>query len=141
MEVIKKLNSIWVAVKNEENPKKNIPPDNQCSSGIDNFLTLDEIKKVKKLVQGYVMPKEYDDGSLRFLASKVCNFYCINMNEFLSKRRQKYLVNARIDFIHMAKKETQRNYAEIARFLQKHHTTILHHVKKQPVNLDKIIDE
>lgn len=141
MEVIKKLNSIWVAVKNEENPKKNIPPDNQCSSGIDNFLTLDEIKKVKKLVQGYEMPKEYVSGSLRFLASKVCKFYCININEFMSPRRQRYLVNARRDFIHLAKKETRKNYNEIAKFLQRDHTTILHHVKKQPVNLDKIIDE
>jgi len=42
----------------------------------------------------------------------------------------------------MAKKRTQKNYSDIARFLNKDHTTILHHINKKPsLDVHKIIDE
>ena len=109
---------------------------------VEEQLTQVEIKKVKKLVENYNISRDYVIGSLHYLAQKVCNFYRIEINDFLSQRRHKYLIRARRDFIHMAKKRTQKNYSDIARFLNKDHTTILHHINKKPsLDVHKIIDE
>ena len=78
-------------------------------------------------------------GGLMEIALKVCMYYEITYEEFISPRRHKHLVDARTDFCHLAKETTRFGCNQIGRFMNRDHTSVLHHWKKQPVCLDDIM--
>mgnify|MGYP003131827272 FL=1 len=110
-------------------------------------LTQEEIKFVKlllskpailRLIMSY--PQSLIKGGLFDVAHKVCDFYDINLDDLLGKKRDKHLVLARRDFCHICIKNTNSTQAKIGRFLKRDHTTVLHHLKHDPINIDKILE-
>ena len=77
--------------------------------------------------------------SLRRIREKVCEYYEIQSSEFYNGRRDSNLVNARRDFCHLATKHTKHSRIVIGRAMGKDHTTVIHHLKKEPIYANKII--
>lgn len=77
-------------------------------------------------------------GGLLDWASAVCNFYCINLDNFLSNKRDRDLVYARRDFVHLVSKFTPHSSISIAKFMKRDHTTVIYHRKCKPIHADKI---
>ena len=113
------------------------------------YLTQDEIvilknfcavkKYLKDLKTQSHLNSTIRKGGLMEIALKVCMYYEITYEEFISPRRHKHLVDARTDFCHLAKETTMFGCNQIGRFINRDHTSVLHHWKKQPVCLDDII--
>jgi len=107
-------------------------------------LTNEEIIAVRKLLKNSWPLTENEEigfrsiGKMPIISKEVCLFYEIPLMHFLSPRREKHLVNARTDFCHLANKLTNLSLTVIGRFLKRDHTTVIHHLKKQPINADKI---
>lgn len=105
-----------------------------------------EIKLVKKLINKphlFHLLIDYPDalinGGLFDTANKVCKFYNISFDQLICKRRSRYLVKARIDFIHIVCKDSTNTYEKVGQFLKRDHTNIIHHLNKnKPFNIDKI---
>lgn len=79
--------------------------------------------------------------SLRHIREKVCAFYEIQASEFYNKRKDETLVRARRDFCHLAKKHTKHSNFVIGRAMGKDNSTVIHHLKKEPIYANKIIIE
>ena len=77
-------------------------------------------------------------GGLLDWASAVCNFYGINLDSFLSNKRDRDLVYARRDFVHLVSNNTPHTCYSIARFMKRDHTSVLYHRKCKPIHADKI---
>ena len=115
------------------------------------YLTQDEIVilknfcSAKRYLGKLKIPNPIDissslrKGGLMEIALKVCVYYEITYEEFISPRRHKHLVDARTDFCHLAKETTRFGCNQIGRFINRDHTSVLHHWKKQPVCLDDIM--
>ena len=77
-------------------------------------------------------------GGLLDWASAVCNFYGNNLDSFLSNKRDRDLVYARRDFVHLVSKYTAHTCNSIARFMKRDHTSVIYHRKCKPIHADKI---
>jgi len=110
--------------------------DGQLSSQFTPY----EIKKLKELVHTtyIVYPDALRKNGLMDLCIKVCKFYNISIDEFKSHRRNRNLVEARIDYCLIIKKQTTFSTPTVARFMNRHHTAVMYLQNKQPVNLEKI---
>ena len=110
--------------------------DGQLSSQFTPY----EIKKLKELVHTtyIVYPDALRKNGLMDLCIKVCKFYNISIDEFKSPRRNRNLVEARIDYCLIIKKQTTFSTPTVARFMNRHHTAVMYLQNKQPVNLEKI---
>ena len=110
--------------------------DGQLSSQFTPY----EIKKLKELVHTtyIVYPDALRKNGLMDLCIKVCKFYNISIDEFKSPRRNRNLVEARIDYCLIIKKQTTFTTTAVARFMNRHHTAVMYLQKKQPINLEKI---
>jgi len=110
--------------------------DGQLSSQFTPY----EIKKLKELVHTtyIVYPDALRKNGLMDLCIKVCKFYNISIDEFKSHRRNRNLVEARIDYCLIIKKQTTFSTPTVARFMNRHHTAVMYLQKKQPINLEKI---
>tara|TARA_R110002020_G_scaffold472927_1_gene701512 strand:+ start:145 stop:510 length:366 start_codon:yes stop_codon:yes gene_type:complete len=76
--------------------------------------------------------------SLQRIIAKVLEYYEISNVEFYSNRREKSLIDARRDFIHLAKKHTAHSNLVIGRCIGKDNATVCHHLNQQPRNADRI---
>ena len=83
-------------------------------------------------------PKATIKGGLFDSAYKVCKYYNITIEELVGKRRDRELVKARRDFCHLDFKNTNCTKEKIGQFLKRDHTSVIYHLGKEPVNLDKI---
>tara|TARA_R100001143_G_C3312183_1_gene110663 strand:+ start:296 stop:691 length:396 start_codon:yes stop_codon:yes gene_type:complete len=102
-------------------------------------FTQDEILSLKKLIHEVYPSFVRKDGLLK-LRLKVCSFYHIAVEEFLSRRRNKHLINARTDFCLLTQQlNTFPTSHMIGRYMNRNHATVLHHLKKEPVNLQYIL--
>lgn len=113
-----------------------VSEDGQLSSQFTPY----EIKKLKELVHTISYPNALRKNGLMDLCIKICKYYNITVDEFKSSKRDRYLVIARLDFCHLVKKNN--NYfatTSVGRFMNRDHTTVLYYLKKQPVNLEKIL--
>ena len=110
--------------------------DGQLSSQFTPY----EIKKLKELIHTtYIAyPDALRKNGLMDLCIKVCKFYNISIDEFKSHRRNRNLVEARIDYCLIIKKQTTFSTPTVARFMNRHHTAVMYLQNKQPVNLEKI---
>lgn len=69
----------------------------------------------------------------------VCKFYNISVEEFKSPKRDKHLFRARVDFTHIILNYVQRyNGNQIAKFMNRDHTTILHQKRQKPFAAETI---
>ena len=113
------------------------------------YLTQDEIVILKNLCTVRLYMKNLKipfpflnvarEGGLMDMALRVCVYYEITFDAFISPRRNKILVDARTDFCHFARKTTKYGCNQIGKFMNRDHTSVLHHWKKKPVCLDDII--
>ena len=113
------------------------------------YLTQDEIVilknfcTVKLYMKNLKMPFPFlnvaREGGLMDMALRVCVYYEITFDAFISPRRNKILVDARTDFCHFARETTRYGCNQIGKFMNRDHTSVLHHWKKKPVCLDDII--
>ena len=113
------------------------------------YLTQDEIVilknfcTVKLYMKNLKMPFPFlnvaREGGLMDMALRVCVYYEITFDAFISPRRNKILVDARTDFCHFARETTKYGCNQIGKFMNRDHTSVLHHWKKKPVCLDDII--
>ena len=71
----------------------------------------------------------------------VCNFYNIKEEHLLGNRRDKHFVQARRDYCHLAFKNTKFSTTIIGNKIKRDHSSVLHHLNKQPFNIDKISHE
>ena len=85
-----------------------------------------------------LFPRALIKGGLLDWCIVVCKYYQINLQEFNSQCRERHLIKARRDFCHLIRKNTDISQARIARFMDKHHTSVLYHLQKDPFNIDKI---
>ena len=76
-------------------------------------------------------------GGLLDWASAVCNFYGIELESFYSRKRDRDLVYARRDFVHLVTKHTPHTTA-IAKFMKKDHTSVIYHKRHKPIHMHKI---
>ena len=101
-------------------------------------FTKEEIRILKEFCAVRINPMPLKRDGLGIWCYRVCNYYEITIEEFLSKRRHKHLVSARRDFCHLVKKHTISTCGQIGRFLKKDHTLVLYHWKKPPVFMNQI---
>tara|TARA_R100001463_G_scaffold25735_8_gene60795 strand:+ start:2821 stop:3177 length:357 start_codon:yes stop_codon:yes gene_type:complete len=76
--------------------------------------------------------------SLQDIAQRVCDYYEIDKIDFFSNRRSTIYVQARRDYCHLADRHTRHSKYLIGLGLGKDHATVLHHLKKKPINADRI---
>ena len=105
------------------------------------YLTQDEIVilknfcAVKKYLKDLKTPSHLNstirEGGLMEIALKVCMYYEITYEEFISARRHRHLVDARTDFCHLVKETTRFGCGQIGRYMNRDHTSVLHHWKKK----------
>jgi len=86
-------------------------------------------------------PKAVVKNGLFDSAYKICEYYHITIEELVGKRRDRELVQARRDFCHLVSKNTNCTKEKIGQFLKRDHTSVIYHLGKEPINLDKINGE
>jgi chromosomal replication initiation ATPase DnaA len=79
--------------------------------------------------------------SLQKIVAKVLDYYEISNVEFYSNRRERSLIDARKDFIHLAKKHTAHSNLVIGRCIGKDNSTVCYHLSKKSHYADRIIIE
>jgi len=84
-----------------------------------------------------IFPRALIKGGLMDWCNKVCGFYHIDIHQFRSSKRDRLFIKARRDFIHLVIINTDYNMNDIARFMKRDHTSVIHHLGKQPFNITK----
>ncbi len=123
----------------KKNSNKIMQEERELNVNKKTFLTQSEIVRLKELIRdlNHIYPEALRKNGLMEWCNKVLAIYEISLDDFRSKRRWSNLVQARIDFCHVVKEKTEFNYNEIAKFMNRDHTSILHLVKnKQPKYLE-----
>ncbi len=77
--------------------------------------------------------------SLYSLLVDICNHYDIDEQQFYSKRREKFIVKARQEFVHHAYKIRKRSVTEIAKTMKKDYSTVSWYLKKPSPETDKLL--
>ena len=108
-------------------------------------LNDDEIKLLKLFINKPIImrmlvdyPRAIIKDGLFDQAYKVCKFYGIDLELLIGKKRDRYLVQARRDFCLLTKKNTKNSFGLL---LQRELTMVIHYLKDQPHNIDKINGE
>ncbi|ANS04609.1 hypothetical protein [uncultured Mediterranean phage] len=110
-------------------------------------FTREEVKILKRICENPIFKnfqplpsyEIHTPISLKHIREKVCEHYEIEIKELFNERRDKNLVSARRDFCHLATKHTEHSKVIIGRAMGKDHTTVIHHLGKKPIHIDKII--
>ncbi len=103
-------------------------------------FTEQEYIRLKELASmDHLYPRALVKGGLLDWCVNVCKFYGIGVIEFRSKKRDRILFKARVDFTHIILKYVEKyNQNEIARFMNRDHTTIIHQKKHKPFAAETI---
>lgn len=112
-----------------------------CMSEIE--FTEQEKRKLKELANmDIIYPVPVVGRGLLDWCIHVCKFYNISVEEFKSPKRDKHLFRARVDFTHIILNYVQRyNGSQIAKFMNRDHTTILHQKRQKPFAAETIFIE
>lgn len=96
--------------------------------------------RLKQLAQmDDLYPKALVKGGLLDWCVNVCKFYGISVCQFKSKKRNRELFKARVDFTYIILTYVEKyNQNEIARFMNRDHTTIIHQKKHKPFAAETI---
>ncbi len=68
------------------------------------------------------------DSDLKKICQDVAKAYEITVEEMKSKKRNRHLVMARSDFYKAVMENTDTTYFRMGKFLNQHHTTVMHSV-------------
>lgn len=99
-----------------------------------------EYKRLKELAaMDNLYPRALVKGGLLDWCISVCKFYGITVPEFRSKKRDRILFKARVDFTWIILNHVSKyNMNEIAKFMNRDHTTIIHQKKQKPFAAETI---
>tara|TARA_S200002703_G_scaffold65817_1_gene56908 strand:- start:434 stop:781 length:348 start_codon:yes stop_codon:yes gene_type:complete len=87
-------------------------------------------------------PQALVKGGLLDWCVNVCKFYGISVCDFKSKKRDRILFKARVDFTWIILNHVSKyNMNEIAKFMNRDHTTIIHQKKQKPFAAETIFIE
>jgi len=112
-------------------------------------FTKEEVKILKRICENPIfkesqpLPENVGKAPqpLHHLKKIICNFYNIKEEHLSGTRRDKHFVQARRDYCHLAFKKTKFSTKVIGDKIKRDHTSVLHHLNKQPFNIDKILNE
>ena len=112
-------------------------------------FTKEEVKILKRICENPIFKESqplpplstYKIKPLKEIIKRVCAYYDIEEKDFLSRRRNQPLIEARRDYCHIAFKRTKKHLSVIGQAINKDHTVILYHLNKKPFNIDKILHE
>jgi len=112
-------------------------------------FTKEEVRILKRICENPIfkesLPLSKNIGKvpqrLHHLKKIVCNFYNITEENLLGTRRDKHFVQARRDYCHLAFKNTKFSTTIIGEKIKRDSSSVLHHLNKEPFNLDKIYNE
>jgi chromosomal replication initiation ATPase DnaA len=112
-------------------------------------FTKEEVRILKRICENPVfkeskpLPKNVGKTPqpLDHLKKIVCNFYNIKEEDLSGIRRDFHFVQARRDYCHLAFKKTKFSTTVIGNKIKRDHSSVLHHINKQPFNIDKIYNE
>jgi hypothetical protein len=103
------------------------------------FTDQEKIRLKQLASMDHLYPRALVKGGLLDWCVIVCKFYGISVIEFRSKKRDRILFKARVDFTHIILKYVEKyNQSEIARFMNRDHTTIIHQKKQEPFAAETI---
>lgn len=103
------------------------------------FTDQEKIRLKQLASMDHLYPRALVKGGLLDWCVIVCKFYGISVIEFRSKKRDRILFKARVDFTYIILKYVQKyNMNEIARFMNRDHTTIIHQKKQKPFYAETI---
>tara|TARA_R100000781_G_scaffold7071_1_gene6942 strand:+ start:641 stop:1000 length:360 start_codon:yes stop_codon:yes gene_type:complete len=103
------------------------------------FTDQEKIRLKELAAMDNLYPRALVKGGLLDWCVSVCKFYEITVPEFRSKKRDRILFKARVDFTHIILKHSLKyNQNEIAKFMNRHHTTIIHQKKEDPFAAETI---
>lgn len=92
-----------------------------------NEFNIHDRERVMEIVSG----KEFRDYmSLDDIAAFVCDQHLITIGELKSKKRQRELVEARVDFSRISNLEYGYSLTTIGRYMNRDHTTIIHYLTR-----------
>ena len=108
-----------------------------CVSDLE--FTDQEKIRLKELTAMDFYPRALVKGGLLDWCVSVCKFYGISVVEFRSSKRDRILFKARVDFTWIILNHVQKyNMNEIAKFMNRDHTTIIHQKKQKPFAAETI---
>lgn len=103
------------------------------------FTDQEKIRLKQLASMDHLYPRALVKGGLLDWCVIVCKFYGISVIEFRSKKRDRILFKARVDFTYIILKYAEKyNMNEIARFMNRDHTTIIHQKKHKPFAAETI---
>ena len=111
-------------------------------------FTNEEVKILKKICENPIFKEsqplpalDKTPFPLQHIKRLVCNFYNIKEEDLQGGRRDKIFVQARRDYCHLAFRNTKHSTKVIGDKIKRDHTSVIHHLGKQPINIDKILNE
>ena len=112
-------------------------------------FTKEEVKILKRICENPVfkgsqpLPKNIGKvpQPLHHLKKIVCNFYNIKEEDLSGGRRDSLFIQARRDYCHLAFKNTKFSTTVIGEKIKRDSSSVLHHLNKEPINIDKILNE
>ena len=103
------------------------------------FTDKEKIRLKELAAMDNLYPKALVKGGLLDWCIFVCKFYGITVPEFRSKKRDRILFKARVDFTWIILNHVPKyNMNEIAKFMNRDHTTIIHQKKEDPFAAETI---
>jgi len=113
-------------------------------------FTKEEVRILKKICENPIFKESqplplHDQKTLKpihkltFIKRIVSSFYDITSEELVSDRRDKHFIQARRDYCHLAFQQTKFSTKIIGNEIKRNSSSVLYHLNKQPVNLEKII--
>jgi len=111
-------------------------------------FTKEEVKILKKICENPIFKEsqplptlDKTPFPLQHIKRLVCNFYNIKEEHLSGNRRDRHFVQARRDYCHLAFRKTKHSTKVIGDKIKRDHTSVVHHLSKQPINIDKIYNE
>jgi chromosomal replication initiation ATPase DnaA len=116
---------------------------------MDDVFTKEEVRILKRICENPVfkgsqpLPKNIGKvpQPLHHLKKIVCNFYNIKEEDLSGGRRDSLFIQARRDYCHLAFKNTKFSTTVIGEKIKRDSSSVLHHLNKEPINIDKILNE
>lgn len=84
------------------------------------------IEPIQPTLDFSAIPNEWKCPMLEEIARRVCSLHGVSIEELKSNRRFRAIADARFHFYYLARKHTSKSFPEIARHVNKDHTTVLH---------------
>lgn len=127
-QAVKEIEDYLTSVEWTESKRQRILAILRNVSTKEVVITNEVIKVVRYVAQKKKddQPLDYTNTRLDALAKAVCDKHGITREYLRSRNRHNELVAIRLEFYELAFNEMQASFCEIARYVNKHHATIMH---------------